>query len=369
MTLSIRGGIAAPAGAAPGAITVHPARQTTELASPPRSRLRVLTNGADAARPSRDWICFDEITLSPVVDSVSRHLYVAQKALHDRDDEAAVRELRTAAAELKVQAVSVAKRAGAAACIDPELAQIASWRLAAVAVKLEAAAHATERKRFNGRVELSVLVDVSMRTDIERRWLVADEGIWYPVCAEAERHLRRAIEAYAKQSCAQAVIDIHKATGYLRLEAGRAAGYAKRALDGAGTHLGKAALSVLLGQSRGRGAIAASFSVASLSLAVAHHVKAVQWWMRGTSRTAGYELAAAARCLDSAAEWTQCDGATGAIKEARLARLLGERLIVGDSASPEQITDGIVSFSRAIEALGLKITSANQPTYWSKRAF
>jgi hypothetical protein len=330
-------------------------RQSINAASPSIASLAVAIH--EPVRPGlpRDWICFDEITVSPVVDGASRHLHAACRALRDKDCRVAARELGAVAAELKGQATRVARREGAAACVDLELARVASWRLAAVAVKLDAAAVAVESNKLDGKAELSALIDGFTCADIERRWLLASESLWYPVCVEAHRHLRDAIDAYARQDRVRAVTDIHRAMGHVRLEAGRAAGYAKRALDGAVAELGRVALSVALGLSRGREAIGNWFPIANLSLALAHRVKAQQWWARRVHGTTGYELKAAALCLQGAAEWAQRDIASGAMRAAQAAAALGERLALGELPARDEVNDGITSFCAAAEAFSSRI--------------
>ena len=321
----------------------HPATRPPTLADEP------------ARRTAREWICLDAITLSPVVDGASRHLYAARKALHRGSPATAAGELHAVAAELGGHAIRAAKRAGAAACVDWRLADFASWRLKAVAVKLDTAADSIEREESGCDAELSALIDACAWTDVERRWLVADECLWYPVCAEAQGHFEDAIEAYTSQNCGKAAIDVHKAIGYLRLEAGRASGYAKRALDGAVAELGKVALSVASGASCGRGAMGRCFSIANLSLALAHRTKAAEWWAHGVRRTTGYELKAAALCLECAARWVHREATTSAIRAAEFAANLGERLAVGESAARNQVTETIASFCVAVEALGSRI--------------
>ncbi len=355
MAVTIQPSAESGARASPDAATSPSTRRASGPSSLLTSRGRVVAGESTVGGCPREWICFDESALSPVVDKVSRHLFDAGDALRRKDEEAAARELRLVAAELKLQAAAVAKRAGAAACADWTLAEFGSWRLASVSARLDATAESIRCHRLGCRGGLNSLIDGSDWTDLERRWLAADESLWYPVCGEPQLHFEDAVEAYSRQNSSKAVIEVHKAMGYLRLEVGRAGGYVRRVLDGAVAELGKVALSVASGLSRGREALGRSFSIADLALALAHRVKAAEWWALDRHRTAGYELQAAARCLEGAALWVQRGAAPGAIRAAALAERLGEGLAGGESASQRQVAEGLALFSTAVDALGSRI--------------
>ena len=307
--------------------------------------------------PPADWICFDEFNLTPVVDGVSRHLHLACNALDGKDDKSAACEMRAVAAELRRGAIKAGRRAGAAACIDVKLAHVISWRLASGAAKLNAAAQTIESGRIGGQVELRALIDEPTCADIERRWLVTDEDVWYPVCGEPQRHFGEAIEAYERQDRKTSFTEIQKAIAYLRLEAARASDDAKWALEGAVAGLGKLALSAELVMNQGRESIEGRFADADLALALAHRAKSSEWWARGDQRISGFELKAAARCLEGAAAWAGNEAGASASKVAGETKVLGARLIWGDSVAREEVVRGFVSFGNAVGALGLRINA------------
>ncbi len=311
----------------------------------------------DVARTPADWICFDHFNLTPVLDDLSRHLHLACNALDDRDEKSAACELRAVAAELRRGSIKAGRRAGGAACVDVRLAQVASWRLASGAAKVNVAAQAIGNGAISRKIELTALIDASTCTDIERRWLVTDEDIWYPVCGEPQRHLGDAIQAYERQDHKATVTEIQKASAYLRLEAGRATDYAKRGLDGAAAGLGKVAVSIALATINGRKSIEDRFAVAGLALALAHRAKSTEWWARGDRRISGYELKAAAGCLQGAATWVGNGIGSGASKAARDAKALGDRLVCGDGPERDEVLEGFVSFGHALEALGRRINA------------
>lgn len=310
-----------------------------------------------AAHPPTDWIFFDDFNLTPVLDEVSRRLHLASTALGEGDDISAACELHAVAAELRRGSIKAAGRAGAAACVDVDLAQIASWRLASGAAKLSVVARALENGRDSRKIELTALIDGTTCADIERRWLVTDEDIWYPVCGEPQRHLGGAMQAYERQDRKTTVTEIQKAAGYLRLEAGRATDYAKRALVGAVAGLGKLTLSVALARIGEGKSIPHHFAAANLALALAHRVKSSEWWTRGDRRLSGYELKAASRCLEDAAAWVGNAVAASASRAARDAKALAERLVYGEGPEGDEAIQGLLTFAFAVDALGRKINT------------
>jgi len=310
-----------------------------------------------AAKSPSDWICFDDLHFTPVLDEVSRHLQLACNAFDDRDDNSAACELRAVAAKLRRGAIKAGRRAGGAACVDTKFAQVVAWRLASGAAKVSIVAQAIGSGTIGKKGGLAALIDGSTWADIERRWLVTDENIWYPVRGEPQRHFEGAIRAYERQDCKTTVTEIQKATGYLRLEAGRATEYAKRALDGAVSGLDKVALSIALATISGRRSIENRFAVAGLALALAHGARSSHWWARSNHRMSGYELKAAAGCLDGAATWVGNGAGLSASRGAREAKVLGERLVCGDGPERDEALRGFVSFGSVVDTLARKINA------------
>jgi len=104
------------------------------------------------------------------------------------------------------------------------------------------------------------VIDKAARADMDRRWLVADVTTWYPVNEEPQRHFTDAVAAYAKKDYKAAAADIRKATGYLRLEAGRATGETKQKLDSSVAELDTLAASVEKGLVQDKQSMAIAFA-------------------------------------------------------------------------------------------------------------
>ena len=92
---------------------------------------------------------------------------------------------------------------------------------------VSSAAAAIESGQIKTKADLDKAIDQAARADLDRRWLVTDVTTWYPVTEEPQRHFTNAVAAYARKDYKTAAMDIRKASGYLRLEAGRATGDAR----------------------------------------------------------------------------------------------------------------------------------------------
>ena len=195
---------------------------------------------------------------------------------------------------------------------------------------------------------------------MERRWLVTDVTIWYPVSEEPQRHFGNAIEAYAKKDYHAGATEIRKATSYVRLEAGRATGEAKQALQSSVAELDKLAASVEKGAVKDAKALDMAFTHANHALALAHRVKAAESWARKEYDKAGYELKAAAHGLESGAGWAGAEAKAGAAAAVAGTKTLGDKLASGATWTRDEVAKGFESLGNAINALGQKIGSSKK---------
>jgi hypothetical protein len=97
---------------------------------------------------------------------------------------------------------------------------------------------------------------------------------------EPQRHFTDAVAAYAKRDYESAAADIRQATEYLRLEAARASGGAKRELDRSIAELDRLAASVRKGAVKDERSMAKDFAKANRALALEHRSKAAEAWTR-----------------------------------------------------------------------------------------
>jgi hypothetical protein len=183
----------------------------------------------------------------------------------------------------------------------------------------------------------------------------------YPVSEEPQRHFTDAVAAYAKKDYKSAAADIRQATEYLRLEAGRATGEAKRELDRSIAELDRLAASVQKGAVKDEHSMAKDFAEADRALALEHRSKAAEAWARKEYRKAGHELQAAASALDSAAAWTGGEAKTLVSRTVAHTRTLGDKLASGATWTRDEVAKAFESLDRSLDALGGKVGSTKKP--------
>jgi hypothetical protein len=312
------------------------------------------------ARAPEDWIIYDDTTYTPVVDDVSRHLNAARKAFDAKDNRKAAAELRAVANELKEQSARATRTDKARAQAEIKLAQDAAAHMDAAAKKVNAAAAAIEAGKIRTRAELNKAIDKVARADMERRWLVADVTTWYPVSEEPQRHFLSAVEAFSRKDYKAAEVEIHKGAAYVRLEADRATGDARQALNGSVTELDKLAAAVAKGTVKDQKTMDKAFADADHALALEHRAKAAESWADKKYDQAGYELKASAHGLASAAGWVGSEAKTGAATAVSDGRALGDKLVAGGTWTRDEVAKGFESLGSGINALGKKIGSSKK---------
>lgn len=316
---------------------------------------------ASAARPGSvalektspvEWIVYGDSTQTPVVDEISRQLAVVRAALIQGEHPKAALAMRSAAELLKRQGEHARRMDSVLAAEYAQAGRETHTRMAALARHLEDTAAAIQSGEISSAQALDRTLGDIQRSDLERRWLVADATLWYPVSEEPQRHFNAAIEAFAKAHHEQAAVEVQKAAAYLRLEAARAAGDTKSALDGSAAELTKLASSLERG-TRGAGAdIKLAFARAEHALAASHRVKAVESWTGKAYRDAGYELMAAAHGLESSATWIDAEAVREASHAAEATRALAEKLVGGGVWAKDEISRGLQALGRALDRVG-----------------
>jgi len=309
-----------------------------------------------------DWIVYEDATYTPVVDAVSQHLNAARKAFAAKDNKKASTEMRAVATELKLLAARANKENAsligedeALLAADKKFSKDTEKRMNTSAQKVSSAAEGIEQSKITTMADLDKVINLATRADMDRRWQIIDVTAWYPVTEEPQRHFTDAIADYAKKDYKAAATDIRKASSYLRLESGRAAGDAKQELDSSVTRLDTLAALVEKGALKDEQSMAKTFAEAEHALALAHREKAMESWAHKEYHKAGYELKAAAHGLESAAGWAGGEAKTAAESTVIGARALGNKLASGAHWTHEEVAEGIESLGNGINAMGQRI--------------
>ncbi|MGO9444282.1 MAG: hypothetical protein ACLPXB_05810 [Thiobacillaceae bacterium] len=175
------------------------------------------------------------------------------------------------------------------------------------------------------------------------------------VSEEPQRHFDNAVEAYTKKDYTVAANEIRKAARYLHVEAGRATGNARKALDGSVVELGKLAGSVEKGAVKDERIMDTTFAKADHALALAHRTKAAESWTRREYDKAGDELKAAAHDLDRAAGWAGTKAKAGVSRVVTDTKELGNKLATGATWTRDEVGRGFNALGHALNKFGQKI--------------
>ena len=344
--------------------------QAPKAPAAPAIRTALAATRAPIAERAPDrWIVYDDATYTPVVDDVSRHLDAARTAFDAKDSKKAAMEMRAVADELKRQAAragkddrSLVKADKELLAADTKLARVDIERLNASALKVGSAASAIESGKIRTHADLDKAIDKAARGDMERRWLVSDVTTWYPVSEEPQRHFTDALAAFVRKDYESAATDIRKASGYLRLEVGRATGDAKRELEGSVAQLDALAVSVGKGAVKDEQRLTGAFAKAGHALAFGHRAKAAESLARREYDKVGYELKASASGLASAAGWAGGEAKAGALATVAGTRALGDKLASGATWTQDEVAKGLESLGNGINALGRDIAGTRKTT-------
>ena len=310
-----------------------------------------------AADGPEDWVVYDEVTLTSEVDEVTSHLIAARSALEVKDSKKAAAELRAVANELNAQSGRAATIDNSRTPAETKLAQDIARRLQATAREVDDAAGALESGRLKTDAELDKVIDRAARANMDRRWEVTDVATRYPLSEEPQRHFADAMAAFKKKDYKAAASSIRQAASFVRVEAGRATGESRQALDRSVTQLDQLAASVEKGAVPDEKLMDEDFARASHALALEHQSKAAESWARKEYHQVGDEFKAAAHGLESAAGWAGEEAKAGASAVAADTRAIGEKIASGAAWTRDEVVMGFKSLGNAIDALGQKIGS------------
>ncbi len=358
--------------AAAGLAGVADAQVPTGIAAPTAERARAEVKAPIATKAPDDWIVYDDVTYTPVVDAVSRHLDAARNAFDAKDNAKAAAELRAVADELKRQAAragnadrALVKEELALADADKRVARETARRMNAAALKITSVAAGVESGKIRTKAELDKAMGKAARADLDRRWLVTDVSTWYQVSEEPQRHFTDAVSDYAAKDYNATAADIRKANSFLRLEAGRASGAAGQELESSIAQLDGLAASIEKGAANDEQTMIRTFAKADHALALEHRSKAAESWARREYDRVGYEFKAAAHGLESAAGWIGETAKSDISTTAADVRVLGDKLAAGGAWTRDEVAKGFETLGNDINALGTKIGGTSKASPFS----
>ena len=312
------------------------------------------------AKAPIEWIQFDDLSVTPVIDDVSSHLAAARAALASKDNAKAAQAMHAAARALQAQGDRAAKLDRQRAAVDLKAAKEVHLKMSALTHRLDKAAAQIKAGKLSGTTAFDKTIGKAQRADLERRWLVSDVSTWYPVAEEPQRHFGAAVEDYAKKDYKAAATEVRKAASYVRLEAARAVGDVKTGLDAANADLERTAAALDKGALNAQKDMEKTFAGADHALALAHRARAAESWARKNYDQVGYELKAAAHGLESGAAWAGNETKAAASGATADARAIGDKLASGGVWAKDEIAKGFESLGSGLNNLGQSIGSKNK---------
>lgn len=320
------------------------------------------TKSAAAEKSPTDWIEFDDLRFTPVVDPVTRDLADARKALDRHEPKKAAVALRSAARRLVHLGKADARTDQALAKLDAAEATATRKRMDALAARLETTATDVEAGRIPTRAAFDRSMDQISRDDLDQRWLVTDVETWYAVSDEPQKHFAAARQDFDRKDMKAAAREVRKAAAYLRLEGVRAKGDALTALDAAEAELDGTAAALEHGAVDSVKSLDRAFAMASRALATAQRAEARASWGKDARIMTAYELKAAARSLEGAAAWTTGEMKAAAHAAAVDARALGERLLRGGHWTEHEAQRTFAAMDRSIARIGESLHGGQAPS-------
>lgn len=344
------------------ALAATPAPSSASAAQPAASAPAPATAPAAAQANPEDWIVYDDVTYTPVLDDVSRALQQARQALDQHKPKQAAQAMREASQALAREAASASRADRQRAAADDRLATQTRQRMDALTRKLNATADGIAAGRIQNTAALDKTLDKAARADLESRWRVTDTTTWLPVADAPQHHLATAMDAYLHKDLHAAATEVRKADGYLRLEGARATGAARHAVDAAHADLVKTALALDHGAVKSEQALRASFARADHALALAQRERAAADWSHRAYADAGLGLSAAGRNLEAAAHWAGGETGKAAGATADEVRTLGDKLAAGGHWVRDEVAGGFDHLGHALDRLGHAIHAPGQAT-------
>ena len=173
-----------------------------------------------------------------------------------------------------------------------------------------------------------------------------------------EKHFKAANKDFIEKDYKSAATEIRKSSKYLHHEAERASGDVKQALNESARDLDKLADKIENKTVKDVKSLHVEFSRANYALALDHHLKAYDAWVRKEYTNAGYEIKAAAGSIKNSAMWADRRLDKDASGSVSSSIAMGNKIISGAADwTRDQVSDVFRGLGSALDDLGKKIGS------------
>jgi hypothetical protein len=282
-----------------------------------------------------EWIVAEEDRCMPVIDELGVQLQASRRSFVQNDMKAASSHIRKGALYLGREQKLLTNQSHQKIIADAAFA-------------LDQLARDVEGGKITSLKELDPSLQKAYQADIDHRWLFARDLEWLPVVEVPQRHFKAARVAFERKDKKTAGGEIRKGAAFLRLEAARAEGESRSALDDTAGKLEILARDVESGTTTDVAMLDHAFRSAQHALANSHYRAASERWTKKEYKQSGYELKATARHLENAADWSEADARKGASESVNEARKVGDKLVKGAKWTDDEV-------NKAFENIGKKL--------------
>jgi len=179
-------------------------------------------------------------------------------------------------------------------------------------------------------------------------YVLVEEDVIVTFANEPKKSFRTAVGDFLNRQMRAAAAEIRKGAAYLKLEAARASGDAKKVLIDSVQELEKLANDVQKAAVADLKELQNAFARAEYALARHHYLKAVELRAKGDGQKTGRELQAAADYVDSGQVWLTQKMHEGVSDVVNEARLVSAKMVYGSGAAADEV-------GRAFEGLGKEL--------------
>ena len=186
-------------------------------------------------------------------------------------------------------------------------------------------------------------------------YVLVEEDVIITFADEPKQNFRSAVAEFLNRELRASATEIRKASAYLKLEAGRAADDAKKALLDSVQELDKLADAVQKGAVTDLKEMQNVFARAEHALARHHYLKAVELRAKNDARKTGRELQAAADYIDSGQVWLTQKMHEGAADVVNEARRVAAKMVYGSGAAADEVGKSFEGLSKELDKFGSSV--------------
>jgi hypothetical protein len=194
-----------------------------------------------------------------------------------------------------------------------------------------------------------------VKAEAPKETVVVGQDVLIVFMDEPEHHFERAKEAVLKKDMKTAAAEVRKSEAFLKLQAARAGGEGKKALDASVEELEKLSKELERSAVTSADKLSQPFARAHHAMARHHHQKASESWANRLEKRTGHDLDAAGHHLERAMKWSGQEAERGTDAVIKDARLTAGKLIEGVRWAEEEVRRGLASIGEEVRKLGKKM--------------